>query len=125
MNTLTEQVKKMEDDLDKATKNVAALKTMKERTGALDPAKEKMLGLLTRSEFKLKNDIKPAKDRLAQILAEEEEQRKHHQAKISVLGTLYPGVKVQIRNAKKHIVEEQRYCTLTEKGADVRVGPYK
>lgn len=125
LNGLTEQVKKMEDDLDKATKNVAALKTMKERTGSLDPAKEKMLGLLTRSEFKLRNDLKPAKERLVQILAEEEEQRKHHQAKISVLGTLYPGVKVQIRNAKKHIVEEQRYCTLTEKGADVRVGPYK
>lgn len=84
-----------------------------------------MLGMLARGQLKLQNDLKPAKDRLAQILAEEEEQRKHHQAKISVLGTLYPGVKVQIRNAKKHIVEEQRYCTLTEKGADVRVGPYK
>ena len=125
INTLTEQAKKMEEELDKASKNAKTLTEQRERTGSLDPNKTRMLTMLNRAILKLQNDIKPAKERLAQVLSEEEEQRKHHQAKISVLGTLYPGVKVQIRSAKRHIVEEQRYCTLTEKGADIRVGPYK
>ena len=58
-------------------------------------------------------------------MAEEEEARKHAQARIAVLGSLFPGVKVTIRNARRHIMEELRYCSLTEKGADIKVGPYR
>ena len=84
-----------------------------------------MLIKLTRLILQTKNDLKPMQEELQQILAEEEEQRKQHPAKIAVAGTMYPGVKVTIRNAKKHIVDEMRYCTLIEKGAEIKVGSFK
>ena len=125
INALTEQVKKMEDELDKAKKGMVVLKAQKERSGSLPPDKSELLAKFTRASLKIGNELKPEQDRLRHVVAEDEEQRRHHQAKISVAGTMYPGVKVTIRNAKKHVVEELRYCTLTEKGADVKVGPYK
>ena len=125
INELTERIHKGEEELDKTKKGIVTLTMLKERTGTLDPAKSKMLMDLTRARVKLETDLKPDQEKLQAILAEEEEQRKHHQAKISILGTLYPGVKVQIRGAKKTIIEEARYCTLTEKGSEVKVGPYK
>ncbi|MEK7475463.1 MAG: FapA family protein [Candidatus Coatesbacteria bacterium] len=125
INGLTERVKAMEEELDKAQKGMVVLKAQRERTGTLAPDKSEMLAKFTRASLKINTDLKPLQERLQQIVAEDEEQRKHHQAKISVAGTMYPGVKITIRNAKKHVVEELRYCTLTEKGSDVKVGPYK
>ena len=125
ITALTEQVKKMEEDLDKAKKGLQVLKVLQERTGTLPPDKVVLKNSLTRAQFKLMNDLKVPQERLQQLLAEEEEAIKTRQAKISVLGTLYPGVKVKIRNAQRNINEELRYCTLMEKGADIKVGPYK
>ncbi len=125
INALADRIKKGEEELDTTNKGLVTLTALKERAGALPPDKAKLMMGLTRAKQKLETDLKPDKERLQQILAEEEEQRKHHQAKISILGTLYPGVKVQIRGAKKTIIEEARYCTLTEKGSEVKIGPYK
>jgi len=123
--SLTEEVKKMEEELDKTKKGLAVLKMMQDKTGSLPAEKKVLMNNLTRAQFKLLNDIKAPQEKLHLMLAEEEEARKTRQAKISVLGTLYPGVKVKIRNAQKTINEELRYCTLMEKGADIKVGPYK
>jgi len=125
MNTLTEQVKKMEEDLDKAKKGVGVLKIQQERAGSLSPEKKHMLASLTRMQFKLMNDLKPLQDRIQALLQEEEDVRRTRQAKVSVLGTLYPGVQVKIRSARKHVTEELRYCTLTEKGSEIKQGPYR
>lgn len=125
INELTERIKKWEEELDKLRKTLTTLTVLRERTGKLDADKTNILTMATRAKAKIENDLKPDQERLQHILAEEEEQRKHHQARISVLGTLYPGVKVQIRGAKRTIIEETRYCTLTEKGAEVKTGPYK
>jgi len=125
MAALTEEVKKMEEELEKAKKGLQVLKMLQEKTGDLPLEKKTMMNTLTRQHFKLLNDIKAPQEKLHHMLAEEEEARKTRSAKISVLGTLYPGVKVKIRNAQKTINEELRYCTLQEKGADIKVGPYK
>jgi uncharacterized protein (DUF342 family) len=124
MNTLTVDIKKMEEDMDKSKKALAVL-AIQEKSGPLPPEKREMHAKLKRMQFKITNDIKPLQDRFAQIQAEEEEQRKHTQARISVLGTMYPGVKIQIRNAKRHIVEEARYCSFTERGSEIKVGAYR
>jgi len=125
INQLTGEVRKLEDDLDKTKKALKVLKDQQEKGGTLSGEKKAMLAKLTRAQYQMIEDLKPAQEKLRKITAEEEEQRKHIVAKISALGTIYPGVKVAIRNAKKHIVEEQRYCTLTENGSEVRVGSYK
>jgi uncharacterized protein (DUF342 family) len=124
MAALTEEVKKMEEELEKTKKGMQVLKMQQEK-GELPIEKKTLMNNLTRQNFKLLNDIKAPQERLHHMLAEEEEARKTRSAKISVLGTLYPGVKVKIRNAQKTINEELRYCTLQEKGADIKVGPYK
>lgn len=125
MNALTESIKKMEEELDKSNKGLAVLKQAKERMGALPPDKNVLYTTLVRNTLKIGKELEPAQERLKALMAEEEEQRKHHQAKISVIGTMFPGAKVTIRNAKKTIVEEVRYATLTEKGSEVRSGPFK
>jgi len=125
ITALTAEVKKMEEELDKTKKGLAVLKMLQDKTGDLPLEKKTLMNSLTRAQFKLLNDIKAPQEKLHHMLAEEEEARKMRQAKISVLGTLYPGVKVKIRNAQKTINEELRYCTLMEKGADIKVGPYK
>jgi len=124
MAALTEEVKKMEEELDKTKKGLQVLKLQQDK-GELTVERKTMMNNLTRANFKLLNDIKAPQEKLHHMIAEEEEARKTRQAKISVLGTLYPGVKVKIRNAQKTINEELRYCTLMEKGADIKVGPYK
>lgn len=125
INELTATVRRLEEDLDKSKKGLAVLKQQQEKGGVLSGEKKGLLAKLTRAQFKIVEELKPAQEKLQQIVSEEEEQRKHIQAKISALGTIFPGVKVAIRNAKKHIVEEMRYCTLTEKGSEVRVGSFK
>ena len=104
---------------------MVVLKAAQDRGAALPPEKRELLGKLTRASLKLKNELKPVQDRLAQMTASEEETRKHHQAKISVVGTMYPGVKVAIRNAKRNIVEEMRYVTLTERNSEIKTSSFK
>ncbi len=122
---LTEKVRSMEEELDKAKKAAASLKAAQERSGSLSPERKEFLAKVTRMQFKLNNDLKPAQERLQHLLSEEEEAKKQGKASISAMGRIYPGVKVAIRGAKKTIVEEQQYCTLTERGAEVKVGSFK
>lgn len=125
INHLTEEIKKGEEELDKHTKAVTTLKALKDRAGSLPPDKNQILMTSLRAKMKLETDLKPMQERLHQMMAEDEEQRKKVQAKISVVGTMYPGVKLQIRGAKKNIVEEQRYVTFTEKGSEIKQGSFK
>ncbi len=45
--------------------------------------------------------------------------------KVSVSGTIYPGVKVRILNGVRHIYEEMSHATLYRKEGDVVIGPYE
>ncbi len=125
IHTLTEEIKKGTEELDKHNKAVTALKAMKDRAGSLPPDKNQLLMTSMRAKMQLEKDLTPMTDRLQQMMAEDEEQRKKVQAKISVVGTMYPGVKLQIRGAKKNIVEETRYVTFTEKGSEIKQGSFK
>lgn len=45
--------------------------------------------------------------------------------KVSVSGTIYPGVKVRILNGVRHVYEELSHATLYRKEGDVVIGPYE
>lgn len=125
LNDLQAKLQTARENQDKTNKILAVLKQMQEKLGTLPPDKKDIQMKAVRETVKLKTEIKPLEEKIAQMTAEDEETRKHHPAKISVVGTMYPGVKVTIRNAKRTIVEEMRYCTLTEKGSEVKVSSFK
>jgi len=125
VNSLSEQIRNMETEQDKAKKASTVLKQQQERVGTLPPEKKELLMKLTRAQFKAMNDLKPLQERLHEILGEEEAAKHGKQARIAVMGTIYPGVKISIRNAKRTIVDEQTYVSFTEKGSEIKAGPFR
>jgi uncharacterized protein (DUF342 family) len=120
-----QELKVVEDQLDKAKKGIAFLKDMSQKLGDKMPAdKKEMLSKLTRTQFKLMGDMKPLQDRKAKVVAAENEMKTTKRGKVNCMGVIYPGVKITVTKASRHISEELKYSTLVEDDGEIKVLPY-
>ena len=121
-----QEMRGLEDQLDKAKKGIAFLKDMSQKLGDKMPAdKKEMLSKLIRTQFKLMGDLKGVQERKAKVVAAENEMKTTKRGKVSCLGMIYPGVKITISKASRAISEELKYCTLVEDDGEIKVLPYK
>ena len=128
LQKLEHELKAATENLDKTKKGVQFLKDQQVKMGGnLPPEKKELLTKLTRALFKLVADTKTLAEKKQDLEKKDQEaaeDRRRH-AKITCMGIIHTGVKVIINKVSRHITEELKYCTMTESGGEVRVGPYR
>ncbi|HVZ81923.1 MAG TPA: FapA family protein [bacterium] len=116
------------ENLDKTKKGIQFLKDLQTKMGGnLPPEKKELLTKLTRAQFKLMADSKSMAEKKQELERKDQEgaeDRRRH-AKVTCMGVIHTGVKITVNKASRQISEELKYCTLTESGGEVKVGPFK
>ena len=94
--------------------------------GNLPNDKKELLTKLTRAQFKMMADSKTLLEKKQELEKREQEALADRKlAKVTCSGVIHTGVKIVINKVMRQISEELKYCTLTESGGEVRVGPLK
>ncbi|MDH5720858.1 MAG: FapA family protein [Spirochaetia bacterium] len=122
------QIEKIENQakekLDKIEQNIRTLNVQKKSTTVeFSPEKEEMLEKMVHAEEKLK-------ERLEEATYEKDQLREYMDTlathgKIHVEKTLFPGVTVEINNARLAIRDEYQHVTLIEDKGNIKIVPYQ
>lgn len=121
------EIKAVAENADKTKKGLMFLKEMHTKLGGnLPNDKKELLTKLTRAQFKLVADSKILLERKQELEKKEQDALAERRlAKVMCTGVIHTGVKIIINKVMRQISEELKYCTLTESGGEVRVGPLK
>jgi uncharacterized protein (DUF342 family) len=128
LHKMETELKAALENLDKTKKGIQFLKDLAVKMGGtLPPEKKELLTKLTRAQFKLMADSKSLAEKKQDLEKkdQEESEDRHRHAKVMCSGVIHTGVKITINKATRQISEELKYCTMTESGGEVKVGPYK
>ncbi len=109
-------------DADEAQKAIVLIESEKKEKGFLIKKRKELLEKLKMTYPILQNkadDLATKRDELATSLFAS----KH--ARILVASKLYPGVKVNIRDATMQVKDELDRCSLYEEEGEIRLGPYE
>jgi uncharacterized protein (DUF342 family) len=121
------EMKSVAENMDKTKKGMLFLKELHTKLGGNLPAdKKELLTKLTRAQFKLVADSKILAERKIEFQAKEKDslaEKKH--CRVVCTGVIYSGVKIIINKVMRQISEELKFCTLTEVGGEIKVGPLK
>ncbi len=121
------EMKMVAENMDKTKKGMLFLKELHTKLGGNLPAdKKELLTKLTRAQFKLVADSKILAERKIEFQNKEKEslaEKKH--CRVVCTGVIYSGVKIIINKVMRQISEELKFCTLTEVGGEIKVGPLK
>lgn len=121
LRQIEEQKKNLRLNLDRTEKGVKSLKLLQEKQGALPPAKRDLLLQLTRAQFNLMGQLKKLEGReqeLEEILASS------FKGKVVVTDTIYPGVKLIIKQAVLHIRDQINTTVFYEQDGEIQIGVY-
>ncbi|MDH5718356.1 MAG: FapA family protein [Spirochaetia bacterium] len=122
------QIEKIEqqahEKLDKVAQNIRTLNVQKKSTTVeFPPEKEDMLNKMLAAEEKLKERLEEAKLEKEQLM--EYMETLSTQGKIHVEKTLFPGVTVEINNARFIVKDEYSHVTLIEEKGNIKIVPYQ
>lgn len=121
------EMKAIAENLDKTKKGMLFLKELHTKLGGNLPAdKKELLTKLTRAQFKLVADSKLLLERKTELQKKEQESiAEKKNCRVVCSGVIYSGVKIIINKVMRQISEELKFCTLTESGGEIKVGPLK
>ena len=121
------EIKLIAENMDKTKKGMLFLKELHTKLGGNLPAdKKELLTKLTRAQFKMIADSKTLAERKMEFQNKEKEslaEKKH--CRVVCMGVIYSGVKIVINKVMRQISDELKFCTLTEKDGEIKVGPLK
>jgi hypothetical protein len=125
MNKAVNELKVIDDQLDKTKKGILFLKDLQVKSGGnLPPDKRDMMAKLTRTQFKLMTDQKKWEETKAKLEAKAKEMQTSKRGKVNCLGLVYTGVKIVINKVQRTITDELKYATFVEKNGEIQVLPY-
>ncbi|AOY78424.1 hypothetical protein BJL90_16420 [Clostridium formicaceticum] len=115
------EVSEIEKNLSNLKKTIELLNKMG-KNSSLEESKKELLVKSVKTYDYLKENYKELKDKLKrfELRAQDLSRGKVH-ASIKI----YPGVKVSILNAARHIYDELSMCTLCVKEGEIIIGPYE
>ena len=112
------------DQLTKIEQNLRTLYTQKmSQKEKFSPEKEKMLTSLEEKKQHLEDRLKEIREEKAEIEQYLEEAKKH--GKVHVEKTLFPGVTIEINNARFQVKDEYHHVTLSEENGNIKISPYE
>ena len=118
---IEEEIKEIQKNLSNLTKTINLLERLKKES-RLPKDKEEILIksentklYLQEKQMELINKSNDFKNRIENL----------SKGKIHVSGTIYPGVKITILNAIRHIYDEIVYSTLYREDGEIVIGPYE
>ncbi|MEW6203556.1 MAG: FapA family protein, partial [bacterium] len=121
LRQIEEQKKALRLNLDRTEKGVKSLKILQEKQGALPPDKKDLLLQLTRAQFHLMGQLKKLETREEEL---EEMLASAFKGKVTISETIYPGVKLIIKQAVLHIRDTIHATVFYEQDGEIHVGVY-
>ncbi|MEW5947629.1 MAG: FapA family protein [bacterium] len=121
LRQIEDQKKTIRLNLDRTEKGVKSLKILQEKSGALPPDKKDLLLQLTRAQFHLMGQLKKIETReeeLGEILASS------FKGKIVISDTIYPGVRIIVKEAVLNIRDTIHTTVFYEQDGEIQVGVY-
>ncbi len=113
------------DQMDKTKKGIIFLKDMSAKMGGqLPPDKRDMLAKLTRTQFKLMTDLKKTEESKHKIEQMSKDMQTTKRGKISCMGIVFTGLKININKAGRTITDEIKYSSFVEKNGETQVLTY-
>lgn len=122
---LLEMIKRKEEinkELPDITKQLSNLSYFLAR-GSLPPDKEAQFNELTVKNNELKNELASIEEEIIKLQTYLDELGKG--AKISASKTVYPGVKIKIKNSVLPVKSEFKFVTFYKEGPDIKISPYE
>lgn len=115
LEELNDEVKQKKDELEKSSKNLAVLKSLRDRS-SLIPDREKLYQELVVRTPQLKTEIESATERIEEL---QEELQHAGEGRIEARKTIYPGVTLSIKNARTRINESRDKAIYVKEGPDI------
>lgn len=121
LRQIEEQKNYIRVNLDRTEKGVKSLKMLQEKQGQLPPEKKDLLLQLTRAQFHLMGQLKKLETRQEEL---EEILSSSFKGKVVITDTIYPGVKLIIKQAVLHIRDTIHTTVFYEQDGEIQVGVY-
>lgn len=118
---LEEKVKEERHEFHQLKLTIKTLSEQKKETGKLSVDKEEMLIQYLKAQNELMASLRKT---AIKISALKENLALSKGGRVSVAETLYPGIKLRIRNIPAEVTREYRYCTIVERGGEISFRPY-
>lgn len=121
LRQIEEQKNSIRINLDRTEKGVKSLKLLQEKQGQLPPEKKDLLLQLTRAQFHLMGQLKKLETRQEEL---EEILSSSFKGKVVITDTVFPGVKLIIKQAVLHIRDTIHTTVFYEQDGEIQVGVY-
>ncbi|MFH1540216.1 MAG: FapA family protein [bacterium] len=121
LRQIEEQKNSIRVNLDRTEKGVKSLKMLQEKQGQLPPEKKDLLLQLTRAQFHMMGQLKKLDTRQEEL---EEILSSSFKGKVVISDTIYPGVKLIIKQAVLHIRDTIHTTVFYEQEGEIQVGVY-
>ncbi|MHB9095300.1 MAG: DUF342 domain-containing protein [Eubacteriales bacterium] len=119
---LTKEKESKETDHDKADKAIKLLKRMQYTQGEMHPDKRALLIQVTKVQVALTKDLEALNESTKNI---EFQMVQSNRGRITVQGTIYPGVKVTIGSSSVQIHDPYPFVCFTKHNGEIKISPYK
>ncbi|MDD3839683.1 MAG: FapA family protein [Clostridia bacterium] len=120
-NKMKEQLKVKKVEIAKAEKVISLLNKY-ERKAGLDNSKQDVKVKAIKSKLSLMNESIKLEDKISQT---EQKIQNMTKGKVSVLKTIYPGVKIVIGKSVYEVKDEMKYSTFKNQDGDIKVLAYE
>ena len=116
VNALKQQIVESAKDKQKMTQIVELLRKKQDAEGKLDPDKAALLQKTMKSLLVLNQQISELKENFQK---ESELVQEDVDAKVRVMGTIHPGVKLEFGDISMFVKDAFEYCQFVKRGADI------